>query len=317
MQHFTPLFTNPHLLTIAAHFWPSGLDERRFRVERKLYRTEPGVQVLVDEQRPLREPLGHVVIVHGLEGSSCSGYMKSMARAALEAGYAAYRVNLRTCGGTEALSPGGYHSGLTSDLHEIVRRLAIDGQVFVVGFSLGGNLALKLAGELEETSVIRGVCAVSTPLDLAACVDRLEQPQNRIYHMRFLRRLKRRARVICEAHPGRVSVDGLDSVSSLREFDDRFTARWFGFRDAADYYTTQSCARVLGRVRVPALLIQAKDDPVIPFEVFNHPEIRRNPAFELLALEHGGHVGFISRRPPRFWSDHAVMEWIAQRGARS
>jgi predicted alpha/beta-fold hydrolase len=310
LQRFTPLVSNPHLLTIAAHFWPSGLDMRRYPAERKLYRTEPHVQIAVDVQRPAGEPRGRVVIVHGLEGSSRSGYMLSMARAALEAGFEAHRVNLRSCGGTEALSRGGYHSGLTSDLHEIVRRLA---PVFVVGFSLGGNLALKLAGELGETSLIRGVCAISTPIDLAACVNRLEQPQNRIYHARFLRRLKRRARAIVHAHPGLITLDGLDSVRSLREFDDRFTARWFGFRDAADYYDTQSCLRFLDRVRVPVLLIQAQDDPVIPFEVFERAELRGNPAIELLAPAHGGHVGFISRRRPRFWSDQAAMEWIAHR----
>jgi len=313
LKRFTPLVSNPHLLTIAAHFWPGGLDTRRFPVERKLYRTEPQVQIAVDEQRPAGEPRGRVVIVHGLEGSSRSGYMLSMARAALEAGFEAHRVNLRSCGGAEALSRGGYHSGLTSDLHEIVRRLA---PVFVVGFSLGGNLALKLAGELGETSLIRGVCAVSTPIELAACVNRLEQPQNRIYHARFLRRLKRRARAIARAHPGLIALDGLDSVRSLREFDDRYTARWFGFRDAADYYDTQSCRRFLDRVRVPALLIQAQDDPVIPFEIFQCAELRGNPAIELLAPAHGGHVGFISRRRPRFWSDQAAMEWIASLAKR-
>jgi predicted alpha/beta-fold hydrolase len=310
LQPFEPLVSNPHLLTIAAHFWPSRLDERRFPVERRLYRTEPGVQVLVEEQHPVGKPRGRVLIVHGLEGSSRSGYMLSMARAALEAGFSAHRMNLRSCGGTETLCRGGYHSGLTIDLHEIVRRLA---PVFAVGFSLGGNLALKLAGELEETELIRGVCAVSTPIDLAACVDRLEQPENRIYHMRFLRRLKRRASAIARAHPGLFTLDGLDSVRSLREFDDRYTARWFGFHNAAEYYATQSCLRILDRVRVPALLIQAQDDPVIPFGIFDCAALRKNPAIDLVAPAHGGHVGFLSRRKPRFWSDQTVMEWIASR----
>jgi predicted alpha/beta-fold hydrolase len=314
VQPFEPLVSHPHLLTIAAHFWPRELDERRFPVERRLYRTEPDVQVLVEEQRPAGEPRGRVLIVHGLEGSSRSGYMLSMARAALEAGFSAHRLNLRSCGGTETLCRGGYHSGLTVDLHETVRRLA---PAFVVGFSLGGNLALKLAGELEETSLIQGVCAVSTPIDLAACVDRLDLPENRFYRRRFLRRLKRRARAIARAHPGLFSLEGLESVRSLREFDDRYTARWFGFRDAADYYATQSCLRILGRVRVPALLIQAQDDPVIPFGIFSCPALRENPAIELVAPEHGGHVGFLSRRQPRFWSEHAVMEWIEKEAKRT
>jgi predicted alpha/beta-fold hydrolase len=305
---YSALIRNPHLLTIASHFWPSGLDERRFPVERARYPAGPGVEVLVETQRPAGAPAGQVVMVHGLEGSSRSGYMKSMARAALEAGLVAHRFNLRSCGGMERLVPTGYHSGMTCDLLAFLRQLggAGRGPFYLVGFSLGGNVVLKLAGELGEEARgwIDGVCGISTPLDLAACARRLEEPQNRIYERRFVRRLKRR---VGRIHPG---IGGLSRVQTVWEFDDLITAPAFGFRDAAEYYATQSCLRFLDAIRVPALLIQAQDDPVIPFELFERPELSRNPVLELLVVEHGGHLGFLSRRRPRFWPGKAVVEWI-------
>jgi len=302
---------------MAAHYWPRGLDERRFPVEARLYRTEPEVQVLVHSQRPPGTPLGQVVLVHGLEGSSQSGYMKSMAQAVLAAGFAAHRVNMRSCGGTEALCPTTYHSGLTSDVLFVLRQLARQGPapVFLVGYSLGGNVALKLAGELgeEAPALLAGICAVSTPIDLAGCARCLEAPVNRIYEQRFLRKLKRRIRVKHRYLPERYPLDGLDGLKSIREFDERFTAPGFGFRNAAHYYETQSASRFLSRIRIPVLLLQARDDPVIPFEVFEEPALRENPHLELLAVEHGGHLGFLSRRRPRFWADWVIIEWIRER----
>lgn len=309
-----PLVGNPHLLTILAHFWPAGLNERRFPVERRLYRTDPGVEVLVESQRPEGRPAGELVMVHGLEGSSRAGYMLSMARAALEAGYAAHRLNLRTCGGTEAHSETPYHSGMTADVLGVLRCLSEEGRgpLYVAGFSLGGNIVLKLAGELGEGArgLVAGFCAISTPIDLSACTRCLERPENRIYEVRFVKRLKRRVRALSRLRPGSFPIDGLEGVRRIREFDDRFTARWFGFRDAEEYYRTQSAIRFLEGIRAPVLMIQAKDDPVIPFQIFERGEVMKNPYIDLIAPEHGGHIGFLARRGPRFWADAVTMEWI-------
>lgn len=313
MQPFEPVIRHPDLLTIAAHFWPRPSDERRYPVKRRLYQTDPDTQVLVEEQEPLRRASGHLVLVHGLESSSRAVYMRSLAAAGLEAGYRTHRLNLRSCGGTERLCRTAYHSGLTCDLLAVVRSAAADGlPVFAAGFSLGGNVVLKLAGELGEAGegVLAGACAVSTPLDLAASVRRIEQPRNRFYEKRFLRGLRSRMRLRHQLDPEAFPLDGIDRVRSIREFDDRFTAPSFGFRDAAEYYETQSAIRFLGGIRVPTLLLQAQDDPVIPFEIYERPEVRANPLVELVATRHGGHVGFIARRPPRFWSDELVVRWM-------
>src|SRR5262249_39585128 len=150
---------------------------KRYPVEAKLYRTEADVQVLVQSQRPRGEALGEIILTHGLEGSGESGYMRSLSQAGLEAGFAMHRFHMRTCGGTERLCQTLYHAGLTSDLLSVARQLHQQGRtpVYLAGFSLGGNVTLKLAGELGESasSLIAGICAISTPIDLAACVKRM------------------------------------------------------------------------------------------------------------------------------------------------
>ncbi len=205
-----------------------------------------------------------------------------------------------------------YHSGLTSDTREILIRIHKRHRqpVFLAGFSLGGNVALKLAGELGETELLAGICAVSTPVDLAACARAMSNRANFLYRRRFLDRLRSRVRRKSRLAPHLYSPAGLDKVKSIWEFDERFTAPLFGFGTAANYYATQSAMNFLSRIRVPALVICAKDDPIVPFEIYNHPAFRSNPALTVLATEHGGHLGFISRHNPRFWLDKTALDWI-------
>ena len=313
MVSFDPLFRNPHWQAVAGHLWKRDGGEARFPVERRLFQTEPDVQVLVESQRPEGPGVppgpGEIVMVHGLEGSGAAGYMRSLGAAALGAGFAAHRFHMRTCGGTERLCPTLYHAGLTSDLLAVLRQLRHQGRApaFLVGFSLGGNVVLKLAGELGESArpLVRGVCAVSTPLDLAACAHRIAQPENRLYERRFVRRMRAR---LCAT--GRYQERNFRGLRSVRDIDDRITAPSFGFGDAANYYRTQSAIRYLDGIRVPVLLIQAKDDTFVPFDIFAAGAVRTNPWIELLATARGGHLGFIGRQPHRFWVDDAIMEWI-------
>lgn len=291
------------------------MDAQRFPTEVKLYDTEPGVRVLVHSQRPPGPPVAEVIVVHGLEGSSQSGYAQSLAHELLERGWAAHRFNMRSCGGTESLSgPSLYHSGQTSDLLAVARQIKTTAPIFLAGFSLGGNVVLKLAGELGDRAneLITGVVAVSTPIDLAACARRLGHPSNFLYARRFLARLKRRIRLKSQSAPDLFALEHLDSVKSVYEFDDKFTAPSFGFGTADNYYATQSANQFLDRIRVPALLVHSKDDPLVPFEVYNHPAFTRNPYLRLLAVDHGGHVGFISKTPPRFWLDQVLLEWMSE-----
>jgi uncharacterized protein len=306
---YRPLVSNPHLLTILGNFWPRKLDLEQYPVESRLYQTEPEVQVLVLTQQPRSAPRGELMLVHGLEGSSEAGYMRTMAKAGLDAGYTVNRFNIRTCGGTERLANTLYHAGLTGDLRSVLRQMRDEGRppVHVVGYSLGGNMVLKLAGELgdEAPAFMASVCGISTPIDLSACARTLARRQNRIYERRFLKRMRERV-----AANGRFSVEQTRSARTIWQFDDRFTGPAFGFQGAEHYYQTQSSRQFLERIRVPVLLIQAKDDIFIPFEIFDHPAVRSNPRVCLYATEYGGHLGFLSRQRPRFWVDQAVLEWV-------
>jgi len=308
MRPFEPIVRNPHLLTILGNFWPRGYDFTPFPEERRLVRTDPETQVLVLTQKPVTAPVGQVVLLHGLEGSGDSGYNLSMAWQTLNAGYVTHRFHMRTCGGTEHLCKTLYHAGLTADLRAFLTQLrAENGElpIYLIGFSLGGNVALKLAGEEGGSGLIQGVCAISTPIDLAASARRIGEPDNALYQTRFLNRMKQRLLAT-----GRYSQAELAGCNSLWEIDDRVTAPSFGFGNAANYYGTQSSQNFIERIRVPAKLIQAKDDTFIPFGMFRHPAIAANPHVTLEATENGGHLGFISRRAPRFWVDYAVLDFL-------
>lgn len=252
-----------------------------------------------------------MILAHGLEGSGESGYMRSLAQASLEAGFAVHRFHMRTCGGTAHLCPTLYHAGLTSDLLAVLRQFEQEGRtpVHLVGFSLGGNVVLKLTGELGESAsdLIAATCAVSTPIDLSACARRLGKIDNRLYERRFLRRMCQRL-----ISTGRYTESDFHGIRSIFEIDDRITAPSFGFHGAEHYYATQSSNQFLERIRVPTLVVQAQDDTFIPFEIFRHPAFDRNPRLKLIAPERGGHLGFISRDKPRFWLDGEILDWICQ-----
>jgi hypothetical protein len=311
---FRPLFRNPHVATIAGNFWPRALDERRYPVDVRLFRTEPDVQVLVHTQRPLGDPAGEVILVHGLEGSSSAGYMRSMAQTLLNRGYVTHRTNIRTCGGTEFLCRTLYHSGLTSDLFALI--MDLDRQhrtpVFAIGFSLGGNQVLKLAGEMGPSArrVLAGVIAISTPIDMLLCARKLERGFNRIYTWRFIRSMKRRLRERAQVLQFQVPWDRLETARTLFDFDNIVTGPAFGFTGAEHYYNTQSAKNFLGRIEVPTLIVHAQDDPMIDMSAYTHPSLRDNPAIDTWITEHGGHLGFLGRGWPRTWVDGVVGDWI-------
>jgi hypothetical protein len=298
-------------------------------MDSRLIRTAPDTQVLVQTQLPER-PRAEVVFVHGLEGGGDAGYIVSMAHACLSAGFVTHRFHMRTCGGTEQFTTTLYHAGLTGDLRAFLEQRGLNKDqhelrndqrglnqkkhpalpLFLVGFSLGGNVVLKLAGELGDAAqdVIAGVCAISTPIDLAASARRIAQHDNRLYERRFVKRMRRRVLAT-----GRFREEQFGNADSIYAIDDVITAPSFGFGTADRYYETQSASRFLDRIRVPALLIQAKDDTFIPFGSFDHPAFRSNPHLTLLATECGGHLGFLQRHGRRFWLDEIVTEWIESR----
>jgi uncharacterized protein len=311
-----PLLRNAHLMTIAGALLPRRTPGLLLAKDR-LFEVEPGTQLLARchwQPEPCRSPT--LALVHGLEGSSESAYMRGLAARAFAAGFSVLRINQRNCGGTERLTPTLYNSGLSADfravLFELIERDQL-ARVFFAGYSMGGNLVLKMAGELGTAAPreLRAICCVCPTLDLAVCVDAIARPENRLYQGHFVRRLKSRMQRKGKLFPGRFELNGMKRVGTVREFDDAITAPCCGYRDAADYYERASALRVAQRIAVPTLILTSKDDPVVPFESFAAPEIARNAHIQVVATEFGGHCAFISRSrgAERYWAEARLLEF--------
>ncbi len=313
-----PLLRNPHAQTLVSAFLP-----RRFpRLPRSVprdFEVEPGTRIRGEchwQAAPQERPT--LVLVHGLEGSSESGYMLGLAERAFVAGWNAVRLNQRNCGGTEALTPTLYNSGLSGDfravLAELIERDTLS-RIFVAGYSMGGNLVLKMAGEFADAAPpqLRAVAGVCPCVDLGICADAVGLPRNFIYQEHFVRNLKNRMRRKAELFPGKFDLGPMARVRTLREFDDKITAKYCGFRDATDYYARSSALRVAAGIRVPTLIVTAQDDPFVPFASFSDPAIANNAHIRVIAPEHGGHCSFLSRYAgdARFWAEACVMEFFA------
>jgi hypothetical protein len=289
--------------------------------EERFFEVEAETRVLAHcFWQPDRAGRPAILGLHGLEGSSSAHYMRGIADKAYARGFNVVLLNQRNCGGTEEHCRTLYHSGLTADAHHVIHEIArTDGvdRVVVAGYSLGGNLALKLAGDYGDAapSLLRGVCAVSPVIELARCVDALERRQNALYQWNFVRGLKARMRRKSKTHPGCFPVDRLGDVRTVRQFDEYFTAPHFGFDGASDYYHRASAMRVVERIRVPALIITAEDDPFVPVEPFRDPKVAANPNVTLVITRHGGHCGFLGT--PRngddgYWAERQIVEFAAQ-----
>jgi predicted alpha/beta-fold hydrolase len=299
---------------------------RRFALpepESRVLQVTPDTQVRAHcYWQPDRAGRPAIVALHGLEGSSSAHYMLGIADKALRAGFSAILLNQRNCGGTEHLGPGLYHSGLAEDAALLVRQLAeADGvtDVVVAGYSLGGNLALRLAGTHAPDALpsLKGVCAVSPVLDLEACVRALERRSNFIYQWNFVRNLKHRMRRKEVHFPGAFDLSRLDGIRTVRQFDAAYTAPYFGFASAEDYYHRAAALRVVDRIQVPALVITAEDDPFVPSASFHDPALAANPNVTLVVTKHGGHCGFLADRngvvDDGYWAERRIVEFASQR----
>lgn len=261
------------------------------------------------------------IVVHGLEGSSDSQYMRGVARNALAAKMNVVLMNQRNCGGMDHFAPTLYNSSLSGDVAAVVRNvLENDGisRFALIGFSMGGNLVLKLAGEWgsEGPAEFQSVAAVCPAMDLAASADALHEPANRIYEYYFLMQLFRRMRRKAELFPENFDVSRLRGISTLRMFDDRITAHYCGFAGAADYYARAAAANVVDRIAVPTLIIHAANDPFIRIQPETLRRVAANPNITYVETEDGGHCAFLgeSNGDPLGdgrWAEREVVEFVA------
>jgi predicted alpha/beta-fold hydrolase len=326
---FTPRrwLSNGHLQTIVGNFLPRA--DRLPPPEGVYVVVSPGTDTQIASQvlchchwqpLPARAARMTVLLLHGLEGSSNSQYVVGNANKLFAAGMNVIRMNMRNCGGTERLSPTLYHSGLSGDVRAVIDLfLQRDNlqQVALVGYSMGGNLVLKLAGELgaQAPPQLRAVVGVSPAVDLGPSADLLHRPANRLYERRFLKNLRRRFRAKAMLFPRVFDPAKADALHSLRDFDHQITALYSGFKSADDYYHRAAAARVLDRIAVPTLLLHAADDPFVIISADSRAAIAANPHITLLEPAHGGHCAFLAPPDPSqnddgYWAETTLLAFL-------
>ncbi len=272
------------------------------------------------ESNPERDEAPCCIILHGLEGNSQAPYVKSMARSFERSGYTVGALNLRGCSGEPNRLKRFYHSGDTEGLAFVVDQVSTRyNRVYLVGFSLGGNVVLKYLGEdpSRVPSQVRSVAAFSVPCDLAGAADCLADPRNSFYMKRFISLLGAKLREKEAVYPQYVYEKGYSEMNSFHEFDNLYTARLNGFRDANDYWSQSSCKQYLDRLDRPALLVNAKNDPFLSGSCFPIEAAQSSSLFHLEVPKSGGHCGFPGRRMWKgCWHERRVLSFFAEQESR-
>jgi len=315
-------FRNAHAQTLAGNF------QRRRNLlppaEDRLFQVEEEAQILChchwQTERAERMTL---IIVHGLEGSSASRYVIGTGSKAWKRGWNVVRMNMRNCGGTETLTPTLYHSGMSSDVGAVVRTLIEQDQlreIAVAGFSMGGNLVLKMVGEwgMNAPREVKAAVGISPAIDLAISADALHDRQNRIYEWKFMRGLRERIKRKAKLYPHRYDLRYLRGVRTIREFDDQITARYSGFTGADDYYARASSANVIDKIAIPTLVIHSTDDPFIKLTAASREKLEGNSHIRYIETTHGGHCAFMGESDGNGddgrWAEKKLIEFIATVG---
>jgi uncharacterized protein len=256
-----------------------------------------------------------VIILHGLEGNSTRKYVLGMVHIFNGAGFDTVSMNFRGCSGEPNRNLRFYHSGETGDLHAVIAHLVSLQKytaIHLVGFSLGGNVTLKYLGEqgAAAAGVITSAVAISVPCDLKSGSAELEKRHNIIYMQRFIRDLGHKLRLKEQQFPGSIRLDNYGEVKSFRQFDDRYTAPMHGFKDALTYWEQCSSRPLLGNIRIPALIINAQDDPFLGKECYPYEIAAASPYVFLETPHQGGHVGFVRFGEEFYWSEKRALMFL-------
>jgi len=319
--------SNGHLQTIVGNFLPRT--DQLPASEAELVEVSPASSDQISSQvlchchwqpAEVRATSPTAIIVHGLEGSSNSQYVVGNANKLWRAGGNIIRMNMRNCGGTEKLSPPLYHSGLSGDIAAVMQHFLTTQQlqsISLIGYSMGGNLVLKLAGDLGPSAPpqLRSVIGVSPAVDLGPSADALHRPVNRLYEQKFLRALLKRYRLKAALFPHVYDVARADYIRSLREFDDRVTALYSGFQNADDYYHRAAAARVLDRITVPTLILHSLDDPFVTITQETRAKVLANPNITYIETAHGGHCAFLApadlaTQDDGYWAETTLLRFL-------
>jgi predicted alpha/beta-fold hydrolase len=322
---------NGHVQTVAGNFLPRTDHLPKPTLELVEVSPASGTQIATQvlckchwQPPEVRAQRPTAIVVHGLEGSADSQYVVGNANKLWRAGANVIRMNMRNCGGRNyemaRLSPTLYHSGLSGDVGAVMRHFILRERlesVALIGYSMGGNLVLKLAGELgsDAPRELHSVVGVSPAIDLGPSATALHRPENRLYERRFLRNLLKRFRRKVRLFPRAFDPNRAVGIRSLREFDDRITALYSGFLSAEDYYFRAAAARVVDRISVPTLILHAVDDPFVHITPETLGKLEANPQITLLQTEHGGHCAFLAKPDlangdDGYWAESTLLRFV-------
>ncbi|MFI2741449.1 YheT family hydrolase [Zhouia sp. PK063] len=254
-----------------------------------------------------------IIIFHGLEGSAKRPYILGTAKVFNEYGIDACAVNLRSCSGEQNTLFKSYHSGATSDVEEIIQHILSTKnytQIILKGFSLGGNLVLKYLGEQQKLSskIVCGI-AVSVPCFLYGSMLELHKPKNIIYNKRFKKDLIDKLKEKIKQHPIEGEKINIQLIKTLKDFDDYYTSKAHGFKDALDYYTKSSSLQYLKNISIPTLIINAKNDTFLSKECYPTKQAKENPHLFLEIPKYGGHVGFFDKNNI-YYTEKRALEFV-------
>lgn len=317
---FRPLLylKNRHKQTLAGILGNSRQEEKTLPLEKILFPLNKKTSLLLDcsyQAHPRKKPF--LILVHGLEGSSSSHYMLRMAKKAYAQGWNIARVNLRSCGNTEAYTNNIYNAGQSQDINKVIRYFIKNNYtaIFLTGFSLGGNICLKLAGEWGEKfpKQVRGMAAVSPTVDLTASEKLIDSPQSSFYKKFLLASLKKRIQCMALAHPNIYNTALLKNIRTIKEFDAVYQVPMLKLKNVAEFYKKASSVSLLPKIALPTLIIHACDDPIAPITPLKNPEIAKNNNIITIFTKLGGHVGFIGKpysKEDKFWAENRIIEFF-------
>lgn len=318
MRPFRPLalFRGGWQQTIAARYWPQKPGPELEHTH--ILRLTDGDQIVLIENafKPLEPEARTMVLIHGLTGCHESNYMARLSQKLTGLGYKVIRMNLRGCGPGVGLAKNPYHSGRSEDLRAVLNylyKITPNSPVTVIGFSLGANIALKMAGEdsLNPTGRLDSLIAVSPPADLAKSSKHMAQEQNRFFDQYFVKQLIKDVDLLHRYFPD-LRPPQWPQRLSLSEFDDIYTAPRGGFKNAQDYYARSSSAPLIERIQVPTLILSSLDDPVVDSQSLK--ALSPPSHIEVLLTEKGGHVGFLGWTGTSFrWMDEVILAWVKLR----
>ncbi len=302
---------NPHLQTIIG---VSSKFKGEFESKRLIIPVEKGKVAVDCSWKFNRENKPTLIIMHGIVGSSSASYVKRIAYKAFKNGFNVARINLRGFGNTEHLSEKIYHAGQSNDMKRVINYMNKKyklSKFYLLGFSLGGNLCLKFAGESKDNKV-RGVACISPLVDLEVSWKPIENPENILYRVIFIKGLKNLIRRKAKLFPNIYYLKKLKGLNTIKDFDERYQASLNGFKDAIDYYKKTSAIRVINKIRIPTLIIHSHDDTLTPYEPLTRKDVRDNPYIIILISHYGGHVGFLGKdeNEDRHWAENRVMEFF-------